>query len=104
MLVHPLDDLVGDVAVGGVAPPDQDVGVGEHLFGETVLGLGERGRADDGPVAQVLGDPLGDRGVHAVGVDRRHVGLDLLVDVLAPDQDADRTRGTVGCGHGDSAF
>ena len=45
MLVYPFDDLVGDVAVGGVPPPDQDVGVGEDLLGEPVLRLGERGRA-----------------------------------------------------------
>ena len=37
-------------------------------------------------------------------VDRGDMRLDLLVDVLPPDQDPDRTGGSVGCGHGDSAF
>ena len=69
--VHPLDDLVGHLGVGGVPPPDQHVGAGEHLLGEPVLGLVERGRADDRRIAEVLLDALGDRRVHALRVDLR---------------------------------
>ena len=42
-LLDPLDHLVGDLVVVHVPPPDQDVGVGEHLLGEPVLRLVERG-------------------------------------------------------------
>ena len=41
-----LDDRVGHLVVGDVAPPGQDVGRGENLVGQAVLGLVERGRPD----------------------------------------------------------
>ena len=37
MTVHPLDDLVGDVVVAHMPPPDEHVGAGQTLFGESVL-------------------------------------------------------------------
>ena len=43
----------------------------------------------DRAVAEVLPDAVGDRLVHAVGVDLADVLLDLLVAVLAPDGHAD---------------
>jgi len=64
-------------------------------------GLVQGSGRDAGPVAQELADPLGDGGVHAVGVDGGDLGLDLFVDVLAPDQDADLAGGSGSCGHGD---
>ncbi len=94
VLVHAVHDGVVDVLVGGVPPPGQDVGLGEDLVGEAVLGLLHGRGADDG-VRQVLADAVGDRAVHAVRVAVCHVLLDLLVDVLAPDGDAER-----GAGHG----
>ena len=66
--VDALDDLVGDLAVGGVAPPGEDVGLGEHLLGQAVLGVVERRGAHDGALAEVGLDALGDRAVHAVRV------------------------------------
>ena len=99
--VHALDDLVGDFPVGGVAPPDEHVGGGEDLFGEPVLWLVQRGGRDLGAIAQVLDDALGDCGVHAVGIDRADLLLDLLVAVLAPDENAN---GGFGCCHDGSFF
>ena len=45
--------------------------------------------------AEVLADAVRDRAVHAVGVPLGDVLLDLFVEVLAPDGDAER-----GAGHG----
>ena len=89
--VHPLDDLVGDLRVRRVPPPDEDVGARQHLLGQAVLGVVQRGGADGDAVAEVLDDPRGDRRVHAVRVDPRDVLLELLVAVLAPDEDAEGT-------------
>ncbi len=50
-----------------------------------------------GTVPEVLGDPGGDRGVHALGIDGGDVRLDLLVPVLPPDENADLVGRT--CGH-----
>src|SRR5690606_2196186 len=41
------------------------------------------------PGSEVLLDALLDRGMHAIRVDVAHLLLLLLVDVLAPDDDAD---------------
>ena len=90
VLVHALDHLVLDLAVRGVTPPDQYVGLGQHLLGESVLGLVEGRRGDLGLVAQVLADAGGNGVVHAVGVDLGDMRLDLLVPVLAPDEYANR--------------
>ena len=66
--VDPLDDIVGDLAVRGVAPPDQDVQVVEHLLGQAVLGFVERRGGHPGrgrrrspaiPAAMVLCMPSG---------------------------------------------
>ena len=95
--VDPLDDIVGDLAVRGVAPPNQDVQVVEHLLGQAVLGFVERGGGHPGLVTEVLGDPRGDGVVHAVGIDGGDVRLDLLVPVLPPDENADLVGRT--CGH-----
>ena len=40
--LHPLDDLVLDLAMRGVAPPQQHVGLGEPRLGQPVLGLLQR--------------------------------------------------------------
>jgi hypothetical protein len=79
-----------------MSPPDKDIGVGQHVLRESVLGLGQRGCADHDVVAEVLGDPFGDGGVHSLRVELRDVRLHLLVHVLTPDQDTDRARGRGG--------
>ena len=38
VLVHPLDDRIGDVTVPDVPPPEQHLGVGQRLLGQAVLG------------------------------------------------------------------
>ena len=70
VLPHPLDDLVGDLVVGDVPPPEQHVGLGEHLLAEAVLGVGEGRGADVGVVVEQLAQALGDGAVDAVRVDR----------------------------------
>ena len=65
--LDPIDDGVGDLGVGGMAPPGQDVGRGEDLLGQAVLGLVERRDPD---VEPGIAQPVGDRRVDPVGVDR----------------------------------
>ncbi|MNT22651.1 hypothetical protein D3C72_1580430 [compost metagenome] len=83
-----LDDLVLDLAMGGMAPPDQHVGIGKRLDGAAMLGLLQRrGLGDD---VAVFGQQARNLVVHAGGI---IVGNDLvllLVDVFAPDQGTDR--------------
>ena len=97
MPVDPLDDIVGDLAVRGVAPPDQDVQVVEHLLGQAVLGFVERGGVITRAGHRGSRRSRGDGGVHAVGIDGGDVRLDLLVPVLPPDENADLVGRT--CGH-----
>ena len=52
MLLHPVDDRVVDVAVRGVTPPGEHVGVGEHLLGQAVLLLLQPG----GPHVHVVAE------------------------------------------------
>src|SRR5882757_1177703 len=82
--VYPLDHVVADLGVRGVPPPGEHVGPGEHLLGEGVLRFVEGGRANYAALAEILGDALGDRRVHALWIDLRHVLLELFVAVLAP--------------------
>src|SRR5699024_4614788 len=97
VLLHPLGDLVGDLAVGHVPPPGEDVGLREHLLREAVLGVVQEGDAGGDSVPVVGDDAVADRRVHAVGIELAHARVTLLVAVLAPDGHA-QGRG----GRGDS--
>src|SRR5205823_13446361 len=81
-------DFVRDLVVRGVAPPGQDVGLGERGLGQTVLRLVERCDTYVHGVAQPAADAFGDRRVHAVGIDLPNRRLAPLMDVLVPDRDA----------------
>ena len=82
---YALDDFVFDLVVGRVAPPDEDVGVGEDALGQPVLWLVERRRAR---IEAAFLEGLGDRDVDAVGVDLGDRLVLLLVDELVPDRHA----------------
>ena len=63
------------------------------VFGEPVLQLILGGGADLDGVAEELGEAGGDGPVHAVGIALGHPGpvaIGVLVEVFAPDGDADR--------------
>src|SRR3712207_9549894 len=45
--LHTLHDFVADVRVGDVSPPEQDVGLCEHLLGEAVLFVTEHRRSEE---------------------------------------------------------
>ena len=83
-VVHARDDGVVDLLVGDVPPPRQHVGVVEHLLRQPVLGLLLRRRAHPHAIAEQFGQARGDRAVHALRIERAHLGLVALVDVLAP--------------------
>src|SRR5918995_67084 len=81
-LVHLVHGLVGDLIVGHVPPPQENVRRVEHLLGQPMLGLVEGGGAD---LEAGLLQNRGERAVDAFGVDLRDVFIALLVPVLVPD-------------------
>jgi hypothetical protein len=69
-----------------VAPPRQHIGLGQHGFGQAMLGLVERGGAH---VAEaVLAQAVGNGAVQAVGVDSGHLGVGLFVAAFVPYSNA----------------
>src|SRR5690625_2256511 len=88
---HALADLVGDVAMGHVAPPAEHVGLGEGLLGQRLVDVVEQGDAHLGIDAvgrEQAPQRLRDHGVHALGVDLLDLRVDLLVPVLTEHGDA----------------
>jgi hypothetical protein len=85
--VHARDDLVGDLIVGDVPPPGQDIGLVEHAAPEPVLRLLESRGPHPHALTQRLRKARSDRGVHPVRVQRANLGLVAFVDVLAPHGD-----------------
>ena len=90
MTRDPFDDLVGNLPMGGVSPPEKHVGFGQSLFEQAVFRLLQCRR---------LGSDIGfgvqgrrDAPMHAVRIDGAHDIAGLLVDVLAPDNRSDRRR------------
>ena len=72
--------------MGHVAPPDEDIGVVDHVLGQAVLRLVE-GCGAHLESARLL-EALGDRAVDADRVDLADVLVLLLVPELVPDGDA----------------
>jgi len=54
LAANPVDDVVRHLLVGGVAPPGQHIGFGEHLFGESVVGVLQSHDADVDIITEVL--------------------------------------------------
>jgi hypothetical protein len=86
-LPHALHDGVVHPVVRGVSPPEQDVGLGEHVLREPVLRLFQRGGADRQVGRRQL---VGQRAVQPLRIELGHRRLLPLMDVLVPDGDADR--------------
>ena len=75
--LHPVHDLVAHLGVGGVPPPHQHVGVGQHLLGQAVVRLVQRG----GPHLQSrLAPQIGDLLVNPLRIDATHEVVVPLVD------------------------
>ncbi len=81
-----LDDHVGDGAMILVAPPGQDIGLGKPGFAQPMLRLLQRRRRrrDGGITVQRIGN----RRVHALGVDAADDLIGILVDVFTPHNGA----------------
>ena len=69
---HPVYPRVIDVAMPPMAPPDQDVGCGQYVFANPLLGIA------DGPHPHievgVLAQMVGDGSVDTVGIDAGRLG------------------------------
>jgi hypothetical protein len=87
------DDVVTDFVVGHMAPPEENIGVGEERFGEAVFGLAEDGGLDAGFGKERL-ERGGEGGVDALGIEATDHVVELLVAEFVPDGDGERS------GHG----
>jgi len=86
MLLHAVDNGIGDLVVGQVPPPDQHVGLLQHGFGQAMLRLVERSSAR---VYSLLAQEGGNRAVNAGGIDGGNLLIPLFVAVFVPHRDAD---------------
>jgi hypothetical protein len=81
------DDLIVNLAVSHMAPPDQHIGISQHLIGQPVLRLIQRGG-----LHIVVGlKEVGDGHVDAIGIDIFHHIVDPLMSELIPNRNFDRT-------------
>ena len=87
MAMDAFDDLVGDLVVCRVTPPDQHVGRGKPLLGQTVLGVVKGDRRDLCAGTEVFFDSLPDGAVHAVRIALSDRWVGLLMPVFTPDDD-----------------
>ena len=74
-LMHPPCDLIRQVIVGFMAPPDQHVSAVQHLLSQTRLRLIQSRGAN--PVLRVRGDKLRQCPVNPLGINRRHSFVDF---------------------------
>ncbi len=84
--------FVRNLFVSPMAPPDNDVCLGQPIFRQTVIGLIERGRLD--VQAGILPKRVGNRTVHAVWINLRDAWVRLFVTVFVPDQHAKKLGGS----------
>src|SRR5215217_5713164 len=93
-LMHPIDHLIINLSVGGVAPPGQHVCTCQHLPRQSVLWLILGGGTNLDCCSHEVTEPGRDRAMHSLWISLRHAGsisFKILVIVLAPDGDTDRT-------------
>jgi hypothetical protein len=69
-----------------VAPPNEDVGLGQDFLGQTVFGLFE-GRGPDLDLL-VFFEGVGDTAVDPFGIDFPDIGVLRFVDILVPNRRA----------------
>ena len=81
-LMHPPCDLIRQVIVGFMAPPDQHVSAVQHLLSQTRLRLIQSRGAN--PVLRVRGDKLRQCPVNPLGINRRHSFVDFFMAELVP--------------------
>ena len=82
-LVYALHDLVGDLMVCHVAPPDEHVGVLEHFLGEAVFRLTQGSGLY---VHAGFFQEIGDAAMDARGVNRRDFGHFQFVQIFIPNR------------------
>src|SRR5512133_3431634 len=88
-LVDALDDLIPDLGMRQVSPPDQHVAAGQRGFAQTMFRF-IQGRCVY--LESLLVQSGGDRLMDAIGVDGSNRLVLLLVPELVPNQDADWVR------------
>ena len=85
--LDPVDDLVADLSVGAVPPPEQNVGIVEHFLGETMIRLFQRCRPNFKIPFRV--QEIRNRLMDSFRIDRLYSGTFLLVPELVPYCDPD---------------
>ena len=76
-------NIVAHIAMGHMAPPNHHIGVGQHVVGQTVLRLIQRGGAN--LQVCIRTQTLSDRLVHPVWVYIGHFFVRLFVSVFVPN-------------------
>src|SRR5262245_60489917 len=84
---YPLHDVIANFAMGGMAPPNEDVGCGKNACRQAMLRLLQSSRADLERAIR----PQTSRNaiVHSVGVNLPNDSILALMNVFAPDRNAD---------------
>src|SRR3954469_5371649 len=86
--VDAIDDLVGHLVVRDMAPPDEDIGLGEDGGGQALIRLVEGGRPHEEPV--LLAKACSDGSVDPVRVDGSDGIVRPVLPGLVPDRHPDR--------------
>ncbi len=84
--LDPVDDGVADIPVRHVPPPEEHIGVRQHLIRQPVVRLIQRGRADDH--VRLRRQMFGDGAMDPVRVDRCDFGALFFVSPLIPNSNA----------------
>jgi hypothetical protein len=87
--LHPRGQLVRDLVVRAMAPPDEHVRALEDVPAEALAPLVERRGADLERTLGVLADRRGDCRVHALWIELGDLRMLALVQELVPDGHAD---------------
>ena len=85
-LLNAVDDLIRDLGVSDVAPPDQYVGFVEAGLGQTMFRFLKRRRGDRKRI--IAREALRDAVVNSVRIHSSNRFGTLFVDIFTPDDDA----------------
>ena len=87
-LGHALDHGIVNPAMVTMPPPQQHIGAGQPFRAQAMLRLLQC-RGGNGE-ARIVAQQIGNRLVHAIGIERRNGGTAALVNIFAPDNSTDR--------------
>jgi hypothetical protein len=94
-LTDPFHQSIIHFSVGGVPPPDENVGIVQHLIRQSLIGIVESG---EGYIdILTFGEKLTDCGMNAIGIDSADFFASFFVAVFVPDGHTDHNRSPLAC-------